>query len=596
MQTIDRIPVGEAINVEVIEQAVNEMEALRDDTQEALENISQYLPEAFEAVRDETLAARDIAVPAAASAEADADRAEIAADNAQSSSRTVSLWADLLAVSGTHDREGAEVLDSDTAAHNAASGTGYDGASVPNAGRYSWNSSWARWVRVGATGLSGKLDKSTVNPDGGTYYYKGNRMALTIRDLAGRVMGGFTQSGEFLAKLGVIAGANLTVTQDASGRMVVAFGATPGVLPVGDAGNISGDGSRRYVNGVEVVGGLSAISRFPWFVGKDGTVYVHKLTVANLTADNDVTLLREVATYGDSLTDGAGGGGQTLASGIQSAIGVTTYKRAIGGQWAGNISHRQGGLVADVTISGNQIVSGVNNITHFNGDALSTLAVAAGWPGLPLTTTAGDGATRTLNVRIANIAGVLTCSKPGGVETYTFTPDGGQTLPVRCPARTAMVLTDNDASAFGSAKDMRRVNVLWYGRNDDWTTPTGIMAALEASVQRLIDSGNSRFLILTVINGNYSSEFTGTSRYGQLGDINRAIAKRWPQKTFDARRWLIEEALGVLGITPTAQDLIDIGNDTVPASLRSDNIHLTGAAYTALGVRCAAELTARGYI
>ncbi|MCA0963273.1 hypothetical protein [Salipiger bermudensis] len=63
-------------------------------------------------------------------------------------------WADLQAITPTEDGVGGEVLDSDGGTHSAATATGYDGASVSNAGRYSWNDSWGRWVWIGDTGLT----------------------------------------------------------------------------------------------------------------------------------------------------------------------------------------------------------------------------------------------------------------------------------------------------------------------------------------------------------------------------------------------------------------------------------------------------------
>lgn len=71
-------------------------------------------------------------------------------------------WTDLSAVSGAAEGTGAEVLDSDTGTHLAATATGYDGASVNNAGRYSWNATWSRWVRIGDTGLSSKASIEQV--------------------------------------------------------------------------------------------------------------------------------------------------------------------------------------------------------------------------------------------------------------------------------------------------------------------------------------------------------------------------------------------------------------------------------------------------
>lgn len=82
-----------------------------------------------------------------------------ALENSQALNRIeVATWADLSAITGTIDGQGAEVLSGDSGSHSAATATGYDGASVSNSGRYSWNETWARWVRIGSTGIEGNLE------------------------------------------------------------------------------------------------------------------------------------------------------------------------------------------------------------------------------------------------------------------------------------------------------------------------------------------------------------------------------------------------------------------------------------------------------
>ncbi|OWU77596.1 hypothetical protein [Marinibacterium profundimaris] len=71
-------------------------------------------------------------------------------------------WSDLLAITPEIDGAGGEVLDSDTGTHGAATATGYNGGQRLNAGRYSWNAAWGRWVRIGGTGLSAKADRTEL--------------------------------------------------------------------------------------------------------------------------------------------------------------------------------------------------------------------------------------------------------------------------------------------------------------------------------------------------------------------------------------------------------------------------------------------------
>jgi len=73
------------------------------------------------------------------------------------------LWSELEVDVGVVDGSGAEVLDTDTGTHLAASATGYDGAVISNAGRYSWDDTWSRWVRIGNSGLAEKADQAFVD-------------------------------------------------------------------------------------------------------------------------------------------------------------------------------------------------------------------------------------------------------------------------------------------------------------------------------------------------------------------------------------------------------------------------------------------------
>ncbi len=71
-------------------------------------------------------------------------------------------WTRLLTFAPSVNGQGAEVPDDDTGTHAQATATGYDGATVPNAGRFRWNLTWARWVWISETGLSGKANTADL--------------------------------------------------------------------------------------------------------------------------------------------------------------------------------------------------------------------------------------------------------------------------------------------------------------------------------------------------------------------------------------------------------------------------------------------------
>lgn len=123
------------------------------------------------AARPELTALNDELEARVAAAEGDIETLDSATDFASILKGT---WTDLSALSGTGDGQRAEVADSDAGTHSAASETGYDGATVDNAGSYSWNSTWSRWVRIGSTGLTGLQDqidtKASVASVGTSFY------------------------------------------------------------------------------------------------------------------------------------------------------------------------------------------------------------------------------------------------------------------------------------------------------------------------------------------------------------------------------------------------------------------------------------------
>ena len=171
---------------------------------------------------------------------------------------------------------------------------------------------------------------------------------------------------------------------------------------------------------------------------------------------------------------------------------------------------------------------------------------------------------------------------PSTSEVYTFTPDAGQTLPAYCPPNTPFVPDYAYANY---------THVFWPDRNN-YTEPARCLADSAAMVAAL---PHKRFVFLTPLTGEYSTEFVSQTNYKTIVGIGQGLQAAYPQNVFDVRRYLIDEGLGALGLTPTAQDLTDIANDTVPTQLRYDNVHLTTASYGLVATQAANFLTSKGF-
>lgn len=123
--------------------------------------------------------------------------------------------------------------------------------------------------------------------------------------------------------------------------------------------------------------------------------------------------------------------------------------------------------------------------------------------------------------------------------------------------------------------------IFWVGRNNI-STPDIVLS----DISEMIDSiSHKNYLILSILNGEYTTEYYGEDRYNTIKYINESLKYSYGNKFVDVRASLVEEYDKSL-----SQDLIDYAHDIVPASLRSDAIHLNPTGY-----RIVAEIV-YGYI
>lgn len=255
----------------------------------------------------------------------------------------------------------------------------------------------------------------------------------------------------------------------------------------------------------------------------------------------------EIVMWGDSLT-AAGGITSRLAAKLP---GVTVTNRGRSGQTAQQIAARQGGKKSLLTVTGNTI------------PASGSVAVTART--VPLLAQTGYPALNEPG-RLAGVPGVL--SNAAGSIAYTFTRSAAGD-PVPCPPGTPFIA---DAGKAGRHKTA----IFWAGRNNP---DTGVSEYVMAMARHL-SPATKRFVVLSVTNS--ADEPAGTDKYKVIKKENDQLAYDFGPRFIDLRRWLIDNGLAALGITPTAQDRAAIAGDAVPPSLTTDKIHFTAAAQTAI--------------
>lgn len=135
------------------------------------------------------------------------------------------------------------------------------------------------------------------------------------------------------------------------------------------------------------------------------------------------------------------------------------------------------------------------------------------------------------------------------------------------------------------------------GQNDQITTP-GNVAPVAEGYSAMIASRvalNPHALFMGLVLGASSSPYSPNWVYNL--EIDLELQRLWPEHYWSLARWLVEDALDLVAITPTAQDDIDRKSYRTPRSLLlADGIHMNAATQAALAPVLVNELVARNLI
>jgi lysophospholipase L1-like esterase len=132
------------------------------------------------------------------------------------------------------------------------------------------------------------------------------------------------------------------------------------------------------------------------------------------------------------------------------------------------------------------------------------------------------------------------------------------------------------------------ISIFWYGHNND-DQPEQIKADIAKSIAALAP-GNTRFIVLAMLNKGQPNELKGTPQYFTTVNMDAELATTYPQNYIDIRSYLISQ------FDPSnPQDLIDVVNDVLPTSMRFDQIHMNNTGSLLVAQRVAAFIAAKGW-
>lgn len=280
--------------------------------------------------------------------------------------------------------------------------------------------------------------------------------------------------------------------------------------------------------------------------------------------------------FGDSLTAGSGGSGQTLSSVLSSLLpGRLVNNWGIPGQTSDQIAARQGGKPVTLNITGGQLPA--------------SFATAVVVPSTLLLSTPADNTTRylsgTINGTPATLIRAATGGPPSTTESYTIMAAGTPSA-VTVPS-WAQFIPDQGFNARES------IQTLWLGRND--TVRTGLPALVAACAAQMTQP--RRYVVIGVLPSLEETTGSGASRTS-IDTANTALAAAHGDLFVPATPPTVAE-MAAISYTPSGQDNTDIAAGVFPTGMRSDgsapHIHLTGPGYEIFARRVKAVIDAKGW-
>lgn len=317
-------------------------------------------------------------------------------------------------------------------------------------------------------------------------------------------------------------------------------------------------------------------SRVIWCRESDGAI------VTAPAAGGDVVKAfsdRRIVGWGHSMMSGYGGsdwsGANTHAvpQMLAAELGKRVINRGMNSLTAKQVAVHMGALIPLITVSGGMIPSsGPVNVSLDHDEYLS------------------DFTNIGIYGSINGVAGLISRATTAGQPVFRRTADG---VAVAVSAATPILVTGN-ANEYYSDKvadtDLNQwINIFWCCYNSK-LDPVGNRATVNAMVANL-RSWKKKYLILSDIPGNLDRNTSGQNKtnYDGIIQTNAYLAADHGPFFVDLIAPLQAANDG------STQDLLDVSQGIIPASLRADDVHPNNAGYVVVKDVVKSKLTSLGW-
>lgn len=270
-----------------------------------------------------------------------------------------------------------------------------------------------------------------------------------------------------------------------------------------------------------------------------------------------------IATYGDSLTAGGSAGdawadNESWPARLNALLpGLTVTNRGRSGDTTDEVMIRAGAMPLRFTVPAGGIPTAATAVT------LKTRQAIASRTG------------RWYAGTIAGIYGTLRATEDPATWTFTRAAAG-----MGAVATGSLTFTASDPAAAAGTL------MFWAGRNDvSFGTPgpeLNIVQHVLAKYEQFVDwAGPERNVLLAGVTLS-EAEKPGTPGHTAITAINDALRLMRPGRFIDVNRWLSQDALQAMGLTPTPADTAAAAAGLIPPQLYADGLHFTRAVADAL--------------